>query len=62
MTALHSSVADTLSPADLIAGPCALPDAPLAMPRQRIETGPGLLRRILNAFLPRPPAPKGAEG
>lgn len=51
-----------MSPADLIAGPCALPDAPLAMPRQRIETGPGLLRRILTAFLPRPPAPKGAEG
>ncbi|MFT3688020.1 hypothetical protein [Paenirhodobacter sp.] len=26
-----------MSPADLVAGPCALPDAPLAMPQQVIE-------------------------
>lgn len=27
----------SMTPADLVAGPCALPDAPLAMPHQVIE-------------------------
>lgn len=27
----------SMTPADLVAGPCALPDAPLAMPEQVIE-------------------------
>ncbi len=27
----------SMSPADLVSGPCALPDAPLAMPQQVIE-------------------------
>ena len=62
MTALHPLVAEPLSPAALIAGPCALPDAPLAMPRQQVESGPGPLRRLVAALLPRPSAPKGAEG
>ncbi|HEY0274760.1 MAG TPA: hypothetical protein VGC31_01625, partial [Paenirhodobacter sp.] len=33
----------TMSPADLVAGPCALPDAPLAMPQQVIEPARGPL-------------------
>lgn len=40
----------TMTPADLVAGPCALPDAPLAMPQQVIERA----RRIAS------PAPAGA--
>lgn len=62
MTAQFPTVAGSLSPADLIAGPCALPEAPLAMPCQMLEPGTGMLRRMLSALLPRPHAPKGAEG
>lgn len=62
MTAQYPTITGTLAPEDLIAGPCALPDAPLAMPRQVLEARAGLLRRILSAFLPRPPAPTGAKG
>ena len=35
----------SMSPADLVAGPCALPDAPLPMPQQVIERAPAALRR-----------------
>ncbi|WP_164885739.1 hypothetical protein [Paenirhodobacter populi] len=38
-----------MSPADLVAGPCALPDAPLAMPQQVIEPARGLFRRLADA-------------
>lgn len=34
-----------LTPRELIAGPCALPDAPLNMPRQTIERREGLIWR-----------------
>jgi hypothetical protein len=62
MTAQYPSIAGSITPAELISGPCALPDAPLAMPRQTLEAEAGLLRRILSAFLPRPTAPTGAKG
>lgn len=40
----------------LIAGPCALPVAPLAMPQQVIEAERGWLRRLFGALIPRPSA------
>ncbi|HEY0212310.1 MAG TPA: hypothetical protein VGC40_01795 [Paenirhodobacter sp.] len=40
----------TMSPADLVAGPCALPDAALDMPQQVIEPAKGLLRRMIDAL------------
>ncbi|AOZ68339.1 hypothetical protein LPB142_02600 [Rhodobacter xanthinilyticus] len=46
----------SLTPAELVAGPCALPQAPLAMPPQVIEAGTGLWRRLVSALLPHRPA------
>lgn len=46
---------------DLIAGPCSLPTAPLAMPQQVIEHDMGLLRRLLSGLLP-PGAPTAGTG
>lgn len=57
--------AAAMSPADLVAGPCALPDAPLAMPQQVIEPARGLFRRLADAagLAPQSPAapPAGAD-
>lgn len=50
----------TMSPADLVAGPCALPDAPLPMPHQVIERDHGLLRRLMAGFGPHNPAAPSA--
>lgn len=36
-----------LTPDELIAGPGALPVAPMAMPHQQIEHAQGLIRRLL---------------
>lgn len=47
----------------LIAGPCALPEAPLAMPPQVIEAERGLLRRLIDGLTPhRPAAPSAGAG
>lgn len=47
----------------LVAGPCALPLAPLAMPPQVIEAERGLLRRLLGGLVPhRPTAPSAGAG
>lgn len=58
MTAPFSPVAArqtatrALSPEALLAGPGALPDAPMAMPAQTLEHPQGLLRRMIAALLP----------
>lgn len=49
--------AAAMSPADLVAGPCALPDAPLAMPQQVIEPARGLFRRLADATRIAPQSP-----
>lgn len=49
-----------LSAAQLIAGPCALPHAPLAMPAQVIEPQTGLLRRLFGGLMPHHPAAPSA--
>ncbi|MFD2172663.1 hypothetical protein [Rhodobacter lacus] len=61
--ALASELASrvNLSPDELIAGPCALPVAPLAMPHQVIEHDRGLVRRLLAGMLP-PAAPTPGTG
>ncbi|MBA69249.1 MAG: hypothetical protein CML30_10285 [Rhizobiales bacterium] len=38
---------DFMTPAELISGPCALPDAPIAMPRQQLERDMSLARRVM---------------
>lgn len=50
--ALASEVAvnAALTPEALIAGPCALPQAPLAMPHQVIEQPQSLVRRVLTGL------------
>ncbi|WP_339108351.1 hypothetical protein [Thioclava sp. GXIMD4216] len=57
MTVITSPAAvDTvkLEPQDLISGPCALPDAPMAMPVQVLEReGAGFWHALL-AVLPQP--------
>lgn len=59
--AARSSVSvAALSPAELVAGPCALPNAPLAMPMQVIEPRVGLLRRLLSGLIPHHPAAPSA--
>lgn len=62
MTVQYPTIAGAISPAELISGPCALPHAPLAMPRQVLQARTGLMRRILSAVLFRPTAPTGAKG
>lgn len=55
----------SMSPADLVAGPCALPDAPMDMPEQVIEPARSLMARIIAAFgrAPRlPAAPSAGPG
>lgn len=42
--------------AALIAGPCALPEAPMAMPRQQLEAPAGVLSRLLSGLGLRPAA------
>lgn len=55
--------ARALAPAALVAGPCALPVAPMAMPPQVIEPETGLIRRLIAALLPqRPAAPSAGAG
>jgi hypothetical protein len=39
-----------MAPAELISGPCALPDAPLAMPRQQLERDMPIGRRLFSAL------------
>ena len=39
-----------MAPAELISGPCALPDAPLAMPRQQLEREMSVARRIASVL------------
>lgn len=52
-----------LSAEALVSGPCALPQAPLAMPAQVIEAEHGLLRRVLGGLMPfRPAAPSAGAG
>lgn len=52
-----------LAPAALLAGPCALPVAPLAMPPQVIEAEQGLLRRLVHGLIPaRPASPSAGAG
>ena len=48
LTALASEA--VLTPDALIAGPCALPVAPMAMPHQVIEPQSGLIRRLLTGL------------
>ncbi|TQS71397.1 hypothetical protein ERN12_10200 [Rhodobacteraceae bacterium] len=43
-----------LSTRDLLAGPGALPDAPMAMPVQVLEREPRRLRNLFGAFIPQP--------
>ena len=50
----------SLTPADLVAGPCALPQAPMAMPPQVIESEIGLMRRLFGSLLPHHPAAPSA--
>lgn len=47
-----------MRPEDLVAGPCALPDAPLEMPPQVIETGPRTARKTVSS----PAAPSAGIG
>ncbi|WP_038144940.1 hypothetical protein [Thioclava atlantica] len=49
------------SPEALIAGPCALPSAPMAMPRQQIEPDLSMLGRLVR-FLTRRAGPAAREG
>lgn len=61
--ALSAASALPVSAEALIAGPCALPDAPLAMPQQVIEAERGLLRRLIDGLTPhRPAAPSAGAG
>jgi hypothetical protein len=39
-----------MAPAELISGPCALPDAPLSMPRQQLERERPVAARLLSAL------------
>ncbi len=39
-----------MQPAELISGPCALPDAPLAMPRQQLEREMSIARRLASVL------------
>ena len=39
-----------MSPAELISGPCALPEVPLAMPRQELEREHSIGRRLITAL------------
>lgn len=54
-----------MSPADLVAGPGALPDAPMPMPEQVIEPARSLIARLAASLriLPRlPAAPSAGNG
>ena len=54
-----------MSPADLAAGPGALPDAPMPMPEQVIEPARSLIARLAASLriLPRlPAAPSAGNG
>lgn len=69
MTALPSPHADFVADptafgtAALLAGPCALPSAPLAMPPQVIEAEHGLLWRLVHSLIPaRPATPSAGAG
>ena len=51
------------TPGALIAGPCELPQAPLAMPAQVTEAPTGLLRRLPSGLIPHhPTAPSTGAG
>ena len=39
-----------MTPADPISGPRALPDAPIAMPRQRLERETSVARRLMTVL------------
>lgn len=58
--AVVAGVARAMTPEALVAGPCALPVAPMAMPPQVIEHDAGLLRRLIGALVPRRPATPSA--
>lgn len=64
----RAKLVEAMSPADLVAGPCALPDAPMAMPEQVIEPSRSLIGRLGTALraagsrlASRPPAAPSAE-
>ncbi|MBD3786543.1 MAG: hypothetical protein IE922_06175 [Sphingomonadales bacterium] len=58
--AAHAAETAETRAAALIAGPCALPAAPMAMPPQVIEAEAGLLRRLVSLLLPQRPATPSA--
>lgn len=64
MTArLSPRVTPAAESAALLAGPCALPTAPLAMPPQVIEAEHGLLWRLVHGLIPeRPASPSAGAG
>ncbi|OCX66961.1 hypothetical protein BFP70_03830 [Thioclava sp. SK-1] len=58
MTDLHVMARDTadetFDPAELISGAGALPEAPMAMPAQKIEQPQGRMRRMFSTLILQP--------